>query len=129
MGQPEINAGIPSIMGSFWMSLHIGLTRNQELSFTGRLMDAGECQSIGLLNHLVETLQLIPKALEVAAELAAKPPTAFLRTKQRFREVTQDAFDDAFRSAVEGQQECYANGEPQEVMARFIAERSSKKKE
>ncbi len=24
MGQPEINAGIPSIMGSYWMSLHLG---------------------------------------------------------------------------------------------------------
>lgn len=128
MGQPEINAGIPSIMGSFWMSLHIGLSLNQDLSFTGRLLDAGECQSIGLLNHLVETPQLLPKALEVAAELAAKPPTAFRRTKQRFRELTQNAFDEAFRSAVEGQKECYANGEPQEVMARFIAERSRRKK-
>ena len=42
MGQPEINAGFPSIMGSYWMSLHLGWSKNQELSMTGRLMDAGE---------------------------------------------------------------------------------------
>ncbi|MEC8173022.1 MAG: enoyl-CoA hydratase/isomerase family protein, partial [Pseudomonadota bacterium] len=35
MGQPEINAGIPSIMGSYWMSLHLGWSKNQELSMTG----------------------------------------------------------------------------------------------
>ena len=37
MGQPEINAGIPSIMGSYWMNLHLGWSKNQELSMTGRL--------------------------------------------------------------------------------------------
>ena len=28
--------------GSYWMSLHLGWSKNQELSMTGRLMDAGE---------------------------------------------------------------------------------------
>ncbi|MCZ6842888.1 MAG: enoyl-CoA hydratase/isomerase family protein, partial [SAR324 cluster bacterium] len=31
MGQPEINAGIPSVMGSFWMSLHVSLSLNLDL--------------------------------------------------------------------------------------------------
>jgi hypothetical protein len=50
------------------------------------------------------------------------------RTKQRFRELTQGAFDDAARAAIEGQQECYRAGEPQAVMARFIAEREARRK-
>ncbi len=123
MGQPEINAGIPSIMGSFWMSLHLGLARNQELSLTGRLMDSGECHALGLLNHLVPGAELLPKAIEVAAELGAKPTTAMRRTKQRFREMTQSAFDEAFRAAVLGQQECYAKGEPQTAIAAFIGKK------
>ena len=28
MGRPEINAGIPSAMGSYWMSLHLGWSKN-----------------------------------------------------------------------------------------------------
>jgi enoyl-CoA hydratase len=28
MGQPETNAGIPSVMGSSWMSLHLGWSKN-----------------------------------------------------------------------------------------------------
>ncbi len=123
MGQPEINAGIPSVMGSFWMSLHLSLSLNLDLSLTGRLMDAEECQRVGLLNHLVPSEELMAKALSVAGELAAKPPTAMRRTKQRFREMTQSAFDEAFRAAVLGQQECFKNGEPQQVIADFIAKR------
>lgn len=124
MGQPEINAGIPSVMGAFWMSLHLGMSLNQDLSLTGRLMDAEECQRVGLLNHLVASDQLMPKALEVAAELAAKPSTAMRRTKQQFREVTQPAFDAAFKAGVLGQQECFKNGDPQQAIADFLAKRS-----
>ena len=127
MGQPEINAGIPSVMGSFWMSLHLGLSLNMELSLTGRLMDAEECRQAGLLNHLVPTEQLLPKAIEVAGELAAKPPTAMRRTKQQLREITQPAFDAAFKAGVLGQQECFKNGEPQQAIAAFLAKRSGAK--
>lgn len=127
MGQPEINAGIPSVMGSFWMSLHLGLAKNMELSYTGRLMDADECQTIGLLNRMASDGELIAAARAAAAELAAKPPMAFRQTKRRFREVTQAAFEDAFRAAVEGQRAGYEAGEPQQVMARFIADREARK--
>ena len=123
MGQPEINAGIPSVMGAFWMSLHLGMSLNQDLSLTGRLMDADECRRVGLLNHLVPTDRLMPKALEVAGELAAKPPTAMRRTKRQFREVTQPAFDAAFKAGVLGQQESFKNGYPQRAIAAFLAKR------
>ena len=129
MGQPEINAGIPSVMGSFWMSLHLGLAKNMELSYTGRLMDAEECQTLGLLNRMAPDAELVAEARAMAAELAAKPQEAFRQTKRRFREVTQAAFEDAFRAAVEGQRACYEAGEPQQVMARFIAERQARKGE
>ena len=66
MGQPEINAGLPSIMGSFFMTLFLGLSKNIELSMTGRLMDAEECRELGLLNRLVPSEHLMPEALGVA---------------------------------------------------------------
>ena len=127
MGQPEINAGIPSVMGAFWMSLHMGWTRNLELSLTGRLMDAEECRALGLLLHITAGDDLLPKALEVAGELAGKSPTAFRWTKRRYREVTQAAFEDAFRAAVAGQQDCYRNGEPQAAIAAFLEKQAARK--
>ncbi len=127
MGQPEINAGIPSIMGAYWMSLHLGLARNQELSYTGRLMDAQECRALGLVNDLVPPEALLGRAREAAAMLASKPRVAFLRTKQRFREVALAGFEEAFRAGVLGQQAAYAAGEPQRIMEAFIAERAKRK--
>jgi enoyl-CoA hydratase/carnithine racemase len=127
MGQPEINAGIPSVMGSYWMSLHVGWSMNQELSFTGRLMPAEECQRLGLLNRLVVAGELLATAQGLARDLAAKPHNAFLRTKQRFREIALRGFDEAFRTGVLGQQATYTAGEPQAVIDAFLAERAARK--
>jgi len=121
MGQPEINAGIPSIMGSYWMSLHLGWSMNQELSMTGRLMEAEEAAALRIVNHLVEWDVLIEKACAVASEFSRKPPVAWARTKARFREIALVGFDEAFRAGVLGQQEAYAKGEPQAVIDAFLA--------
>jgi enoyl-CoA hydratase/carnithine racemase len=127
LGQPEINAAIPSIMGSYWMSLHLGRSKNQELSMTGRLMEAAEARELGLINYLVEADQVVPKACEVALTLAAKPGVAWARTKARFREIALSGFDEAFRAGVLGQQESYAKGEAQAVIEAFLAKRGGAK--
>jgi enoyl-CoA hydratase/carnithine racemase len=129
MGQPEINAGIPSVMGAYWMTLHVGWSVNQELSYTGRLMSAEECQQLGLLNYVVDADQIVDVSLGLVSDMAHKPATAFLRTKQRFREVAMRGFDDAFRAGVLGQQAAYANGEPQAIIDDFMAERARRKTE
>lgn len=126
LGQPEINAGIPSVMGSYWMSLHLGWSMNQDLSFSGRLMDVEEAAGLRLVNHVVEIDALIPKAAEIALEFAAKPAVAWRRTKARFAEVALKGFDEAFRAGVLGQQEAFATGEPQAVIATFLDKRAEK---
>ncbi len=127
MGQPEINAAIPSIMGSYWMSLHLGWSRNQELSMTGRLMAAEEAHDLGLINFMVEQDQVIAKACELATTLADKPTVAWARTKARFREIALAGFDEAFRAGVLGQQEAYATGQAQAVIEAFLATRGGEK--
>jgi enoyl-CoA hydratase/carnithine racemase len=125
MGQPEINAGLPSIMGSYLMTLHLGQARNLELSLTGRLMDAEEAARVGLLNSLTGRADLMHEALAIARDLASKAPTAVRWTKRRFRELTQAGFDDAARAAIAAQQEAYRNGDPQRIMEAFVAARGS----
>ena len=124
MGQPEINAGLPSIMGSYWMTLHLGWAKNQELSYTGRFMDCAECERLGLLAAVVEAGEVLGRAKELAGELAAKAPVAFGRTKARFRELAMRGFEEAFRAGTLGQQAAYAEGAPQAIMASFLARRS-----
>jgi enoyl-CoA hydratase/carnithine racemase len=124
LGQPEINAGIPSVMGSYWISLHLGWSLNQELSMTGRMMEADEAQRHGLLNRVVAAEDVIPTACELAEHLAGKLPTAWARTKKRFREVALEGFEEAFRAGVLGQQAAFAKGEPQAFIDAFFAKKS-----
>jgi len=119
----ELLAGIPSIMGSYWMSLHLGWSRNQELSMSGRLMEAEEARELGLVNALVAPEDVIETACAIATSYADKPAIAWRRTKARFREVALAGFDDAFRAGVLGQQAAYAAGEPQAVIDAFLATR------
>ena len=117
LGQPEVKAGIASIVGSWLMTLHIGLSKNMELSLGGDLIGAQQAHELGVVQHLVEAAEVLPRAVAIARALAANPRTAFRLTKQRFREMTQAGFDEACAAGARYQAECYAAGEPQRVLA------------
>jgi enoyl-CoA hydratase len=127
MGQPEINAGIPSTMGPWLMQMSLGFSRMVELTLTGRLMDGEECHRIGLIHHLVPREQVLTKALEVARDLAGKSRVAMRLNKRRFREMTEAGFHEAEEAGKRIQREAFATGEPQAMMARFFAERRARK--
>lgn len=121
LGQPEIRAGLASIVGSYLMTLHVGLSQNVQLSLTGELISGQRAWEIGLINHLVPREQVVEKSLAVAQELAKLGPTAVRLTKQRFRELTQPGFDAALDAAKKAQREAYLSGEPEAAMKRFFA--------
>ena len=128
LGQPEIRAGLASIVGSYLMTLHLGLSLNQQMSITGELISGQRGYEIGLINYLVPREEVVPKALAVARELTGLGATALRLTKRRFRELTQPDFDAALEAAKRIQKEAYASGEPQAAMQRFFATRSGKSK-
>lgn len=116
LGQPEIKVGFASIVGSYLMALHLGLSKNTELSLTGNLIGGGEAQQLGLVHYLVEPDEVLPTAHDVARLLADNPRGAFRLSKQRFREVTQPGFDDACAAGMRYQTQLFATGEPQRIM-------------
>lgn len=123
MGQPEVKAGLASIVGSYLMSLQIGHSLNQQLSLTGELISGERAGQLGLVNDLVLPEQVLPRAIERARVLAGLPVHAFRSTKQRFRERTQPGFEEACSAGLRYQLACYASGEPARVMQAFLARR------
>lgn len=123
MGQPEINAGIPSVTGPWIMKQMLGLSRTIELTLTGRMMEAEECHRIGLIHHLVAADQVMPKAMEIARDLAAKPPVAMRLDKQRFCEMSESGFHEAISAGRRIQVEAYSTGEPARMMEEFFRKR------
>jgi len=126
MGQPEINAGIPSTTGPWIMREHLGLARTIDLTLTGRLMDADECVSLGLISRLVPREQVLAEAIALADALGAKPRVAMRLDKQRFREMTDAGFRECLEAGVRIQREAYGSGEPGRMMKRFLEERRNR---
>jgi enoyl-CoA hydratase/carnithine racemase len=82
-GQPEINLGIiPGGGGSQRLARVLGKQRAMELVLTGRRFDAAEAKELGLVNRVVEGDGWLEAALELAAEVAARPPIAARLAKQ-----------------------------------------------
>jgi enoyl-CoA hydratase/carnithine racemase len=126
LGQPEIKAGLASVVGSYMMTLHLGLSQNQQLSITGELISGQRGYELGVINYLVPRDEVLSKAVAVAQELTRLGATALKLTKRRFRELTRPGFDAALEAAKRIQREAYASGEPQAAMKRFFEARSKK---
>lgn len=120
MGQPEINVGFPSIIGTRLMYMTLGHSVTTELSLTGRLLSGAEAFERELVTELADQDQVLARAMEWAAELAEKPPLAMKLTKQALREYTQAIFDGAIDTGKRLQPIAFAAGEPQRMMAAFL---------
>lgn len=126
LGQPEVKAGLASIVGSYLMTLHVSHTHNVAMSLGGDLITGSRAYDIGLVTELVEDDVVLRRATEIAEGLAALPATAMRVSKQRFREMTQAGFDEAVMAGIRAQLECYADGDPQRAAAAFLERKHAK---
>ena len=125
LGQPEVKAGLASIVGSYLMTLHVGMTHNLQLSLSGDLISGQRAYEIGLVTELAPVGEVLEAAMARSRALAALPATAVRLSRQRFRAMTQAGFDEACVAGIRAQLECYAAGEPQQAMERFLAARGN----
>ena len=76
-GLPETNLSVlPGAGGTQRMSRLVGVGLAIDLILTGRMIDAGEALSAGLVTRVTEPDQLLATAREVAAAILAKGPLA-----------------------------------------------------
>jgi enoyl-CoA hydratase len=121
MGQPEINSGIASITGPWIMREMLGLSRTVELTLTGRMMAMEECHRIGLVHHVVPREQVLPRALEIAEELAAKAPLAMKLDRAWLADMTEPDFRRTIEAAIVSHRTSYGSGEPARKMEEFMS--------
>ncbi|MCA8010406.1 enoyl-CoA hydratase/isomerase family protein [Burkholderia cenocepacia] len=127
MGQPEINSGIPSVVGPWVMAGRMPLPHIVDLALTGRLIDSDESERLGLLNKIVPGPDVLSTSIALAETLGAKPSVALRYTKRAFRQNSQAAFDLAFDIAEEAQVAAFSSGEPQRCMEKFLLSREQRK--
>ena len=68
-----------------------------EILLTGNLIDAPEAYRLGLVNYVVPAAQVIAKAEELAAAIAANGPIAVRAIKQGVRRAVGHTYEDGFK--------------------------------
>lgn len=126
LGQPEVNAGIPTALGPALMEDFVGRRRAMALTLSGRLFDAVEGEAMGFIDALVTPDQVVPQALALAREMAAKPRRAFAAQKTFFAADLGRRLDAAIAAGRGLMQQAYAAGEPQAIRAEAARRRAAR---
>jgi len=94
-GQPEIKLGVFPPVACVLLPLIIGDKRARELILTGELIDAAEALRLGLVNHVVPTLQLQQKTEELLSKLRELSGTSLEATRRAIDLGRGRSLDDA----------------------------------
>jgi enoyl-CoA hydratase/carnithine racemase len=103
----------------------IGPARTKDLLITGRLVDAAEASSLGLVTRLAEPAKIESSVRELAATIAAHAPLTLRATKELVRRLQADRrlgpheADDLIAM-------CYTSSDFKEGVTAFLAKRPPK---
>lgn len=99
-GYTEVRIGfVPGIVSSYLIA-NVGEKRARDLLLTGRLFDADEAHRLGLVNEIVVPDQLMPRALQLAAQLMENSPASLRTTKALLSSYTKEQLDRQLTNAI-----------------------------
>lgn len=84
---------LPESGGAWLLPRLVGWAKASEIAFRGMTLGAEEALAMGLVNHVVEPDELMPKTRELAAEIAASAPLAVQATKRMMRLGLEETFE------------------------------------
>jgi enoyl-CoA hydratase/carnithine racemase len=108
--QPEIRAGVASVMGPFLIGLHAPLSVVQRLALACETLPAEEALAAGLLDEIVPETRLETRAHEVALALAQAEPRAYAATRAWLAEQSEAGFRAAIDAGVRLQRALLQDG-------------------
>jgi enoyl-CoA hydratase/carnithine racemase len=121
LGETFVNLGIiPGDGGAWFLPKLVGAQRAAELTFSGRVINAEEAMSYGLLLEIVPKEELIELALKLASSFAQKPRSA-LRISKRLLQLGQRMSLGDFLDYCASQQSlCHHSEEHRKALDDFI---------
>ena len=123
-GQPEVHLGIiPGAMGTIRLPRLVGKGNAMEMILTGRMIKAKEAHRIGLVNHVVEPDELLPKCREILGEIFKQGPLAIRFAIEAIHHGLQMSADEGGNLESDLFGLCYATEDVREGMAAFMEKR------
>ena len=120
----EINIGIiPTFGGTQRLPRNVGRKAALELILTGRTFGADEAARLGLINRVVPSTELLDRALELAAELATKPPATLAAALAAIHRGMDASIDDGLAIEEMAFARIVPTRDAQEGIAAFVEKR------
>jgi enoyl-CoA hydratase len=83
LGQPEVTLGVtPGFGGTQRLARRVGIGRARELIYTGDMLSAEQALTIGLVNAVVPSGELLLRARDTALKIAARGPLSVAAAKR-----------------------------------------------
>ena len=124
-GQPEVNLGlIPGFGGTQRLSRLVGVGKAKEMILTGKIIDAKEAESIGLVNRVVKDEELMIAAEEMAQVIAQKAPIAVKMAKTLINE--NQEIERGLEKEIEFFARCFTTQDRLEGINAFLEKRKPK---
>lgn len=94
-GEVFVRLGLVSGDGGGWyLQRHLGYQRAAEISFRGRAVGAEEALALGLVLEVLPPVDLMARVLDLASEIASRPPAAVRMTKRLLRMAERTGLQD-----------------------------------
>jgi enoyl-CoA hydratase len=123
-GQPEITLGtIPGAGGSQRLTRLVGKSKAMEMCLTGRMMDAEEAESAGLVSRVVPLADLIDEAMKTAETIAKLSRPATLMVKEAVNRAYETTLAEGIRFERRLFHATFATEDQKEGMAAFTEKR------
>lgn len=121
---PEVGLGIlPGYGGVQRMARVVGLAKAKELLFTADRIKAEEALGLGLVNQVAPAEELMDKAREMAAKIAANAPFAVRAAKRVANGSVGLTLAEATRTESQVFGDCFATQDQKEGMTAFVEKR------
>jgi methylglutaconyl-CoA hydratase len=123
-GYPEVRIGFLPANVSVFLMRQIAEKHARDLLLTGRIIDAAEGHSIGLITQIVPSAELMAAAQTLAATLLASSPTSLLKTKKLLCDFAAPEVDRELELAIGESAQIRSTADFREGLASFLEKRA-----
>ncbi|HKX39813.1 MAG TPA: enoyl-CoA hydratase-related protein [Burkholderiaceae bacterium] len=124
MAESFVNVGIiPGDGGAWFLQRLIGYQRAAELTFSGRVLEAGEAKELGIVLDVVAGSALLERAQAMARGFAAKPPQALRLSKRLMKSAQRMELRDFLDHCAAFQGICHNTEDHLEAVASMLQKR------
>ena len=114
---------VPGDGGAWLLPRIVGFAKGSQMVLTGEMVDAQEALRIGLVSEVVADDQLLKRAGQIAAAVAANPPHATRMAKRLLREAQTSTLGNILEMSAAFQALAHATADNQEAIDAFVERR------